>query len=250
MGKTYEALKRAEAENRQKHLEVVRPAKIRLSKKGKAARYLKLDHLRPYEHLKTSLMSRYPNRSTKTILLNGTKHGGGCSTTALNLAATLAQDPDLKVILVEVNLRTPSLKKTLKIEDAPDLTELVDNMDQMSSRIEKIGSENLYVIACGGSSLLGPLGLFESKQFDQFLQTLRDRFDYVILDAPPVPVFSEFRVLCKKVDGVVLVVQAEKTRRQVGLQAKREIEEAGGKLLGVFLNRRKYYIPSWIYKRL
>ena len=250
MGKTYEALRRAEEENRQKHLEVVRPAQIRLSKKGKATRHLSFNHLEPYEHLKTSLLSRFPNRSLKTILFNGTRHGGGCSTTALNLAATMAQDADLKVILVEVNLRTPSLKQTLKIDDAPDLTELMANMDQMTSRIEKIGTENLYVIACGGGSLVGPLGLFESKQFDRLLQTLKEHFDYVILDAPPVPIFSEFRVLCKKVDGVVLVIQAESTRRQVALQARREIEEAGGKLLGVVLNRRKYYIPNWIYKRL
>jgi len=72
----------------------------------------------------------------------------------------------------------------------------------------------------------------------------------LILDAPPVPIFSEFRVLCRKVDGVVLVILSEKTRKQVAQKAKREIEEAGGHILGVVLNKRKYYIPKWLYKRL
>jgi Mrp family chromosome partitioning ATPase len=98
--------------------------------------------------------------------------------------------------------------------------------------------------------LLGALGLFESGEFDQFLKTVRKRFDYVILDAPPVPVFSEFRVLCSKVDGIVLVVKSDETRRQVALRAKKEIEAAQGNLIGVVLNKRKYYIPKWIYKRL
>jgi Mrp family chromosome partitioning ATPase len=79
---------------------------------------------------------------------------------------------------------------------------------------------------------------------------MRDKFDYVILDAPPVPAFPECLVLCAKVDGVVLVVESGKTRRQVALRARKQVEEVGGKVLGVVLNKRKYYIPEWIYRRL
>ena len=64
------------------------------------------------------------------------------------------------------------------------------------------------------------------------------------------PAFRKHRVLCTKVDGVVLVIEAGKTREQVAVRAKKELEEAGGKVLGVVLNKRKYHIPEWIYKRL
>ncbi len=76
------------------------------------------------------------------------------------------------------------------------------------------------------------------------------KYDYVILDGPSVPGSSDVRVICNKVDGVVLVLEAGKTRKQVAVRAKQELEEAGGKLLGVVLNKRKFYIPEWIYKRL
>jgi Mrp family chromosome partitioning ATPase len=79
---------------------------------------------------------------------------------------------------------------------------------------------------------------------------MREQFDYVILDGPPLPRFSEIRVICAKVDGVVLVVKAGKTKREVALRAKKELEDAGGKILGVVINRRRFYIPEWIYKRL
>lgn len=278
MAKTYEALKRAEREYKKSRLNdaavlqkdatdraVLRnaendnavlqkvddkaPAKsIELTETSNRISRIKV--LEPYEELKAALFSRYDSDSIKSILFNATSHGAGCSTTALHFAAALAQGSKQKVILVEVNLRTPGLRKKLKIDDAPELSEIVANFGKMSPRIEIVGPENLYVIACGGGSLIGPLGLFESDEFDRFMRMIRTNFDYVILDAPPVPIFSEFRILCSKVDGVILVAEAGKTRRQVMLQAKKELEAAGGRFLGVVLNKRKFYIPKWIYKRL
>jgi Mrp family chromosome partitioning ATPase len=57
-------------------------------------------------------------------------------------------------------------------------------------------------------------------------------------------------VICAKVDGVIMVVESGKTREQVAVRAKKELEEAGGKVLGVVLNKRKFHIPEWIYRRL
>lgn len=79
---------------------------------------------------------------------------------------------------------------------------------------------------------------------------MRTEFDYVVLDGPPLPSFSESKVICNKVDGVVIVIESGKTRKQVALRAKKYIEQAGGTVLGVVLNKRKYHIPKWIYRRL
>ena len=150
---------------------------------------------------------------------------------------------------MDVNLRTPSLHGVFTIDHIPGLSDLLSNSGKVTSRIKKVGPGNFYVLPCGGNHS-GPVGLFESGRFDRFLKIIRERFDYVILDAPPVPAFSEARVICAKVDGVVLVLRSGKTRRQVALKVKKELEEAGGKLLGVVANRKKYYIPEFIYKRL
>ncbi len=96
----------------------------------------------------------------------------------------------------------------------------------------------------------GGEGYFESQRFDGFLNKVRNSFDFVIFDCAPVPGFPDTQTLCSKVDGVILVITFDKTRRQVALRAKKELEDAGANILGVVINRRKYYIPDWIYRRL
>ena len=250
MGKTYEALLRANKMSRSKRLTIVEPDQRTISEKVTPLKFEKRSNLEPYEHLKTNLFTRCRQGELKTILFNGTINGCGCSTTAFNFAISLAKNSSSEILLLEVNLRTPGLKQMLQLKEAPDLVEAVSNPEQNILKALKVGFENLYAICCGVASHAGPTGFFESSEFNTFFDRARKRFDYVILDAPPVPIFSEFRVLCRKVDGVVLVILSEKTRRQVALKAKKEIEAAGGHILGVVLNKRNYYIPKWLYKRL
>jgi Mrp family chromosome partitioning ATPase len=93
-------------------------------------------------------------------------------------------------------------------------------------------------------------GFFGSNRFVEFLSKMRRNFDYVILDGPPVISCSESLIIGAKVDGVILILVSGKTRRSVALKAKKEIEGSGGNFLGLVLNKRKYYIPKWIYRRL
>jgi capsular exopolysaccharide synthesis family protein len=204
----------------------------------------------PYEDLKTNILSRYPADTIKSILFNGIRHGGGCTTTSINFAHSLASDARNKVLLIDVNLRTPQLHQIYKDKQLPELEDLVAEGGNLVSQIEKTGPGNLYAISCGGGSLWGPMGLFESSQFEQFLEAVHNTFDYLILDAPPVLIYAEFRILCARVDGVVLVLESGHVRKHVAMRAKKELEDAGARILGVVLNRRKHYIPGWIYRRL
>lgn len=202
-----------------------------------------------YEELKINLLARHPRGDLKAILFVGTNHGVGSSTTAVNFATALAKDCRNRVLLMDVNLRTPSLHDVFHLEPDCGLSDIPTNEEHPEQSLKKVNHGDLFVMTCGGSDA-GPINLFESASFCRFLKLMRAQFDYVILDGPPTPSFSETRVLCSKVDGVILVLHAGKTRRQVALRAKQVIEEAGGRVLGVVLNRRKFYIPAWIYKRL
>jgi capsular exopolysaccharide synthesis family protein len=202
-----------------------------------------------YEALKINILARHPGQTIKTILFSGTTHGDGASTTAINFATTLARNSRLKVLLIEANLRTPSVHTVFRIEPERGLSDLMSNGDKPDFYIKKVDPGNLSLVTAG-STLTGEVSLFESNRFNEFLTSVRVAFDYIILDGPSIPSFSEARALCTKVDGVVLVIEAGKTRKQVAVRAKKELEEAGGKVLGVVLNKRKYYIPEWIYKRL
>lgn len=248
MGKTHEALERADKEYRENLLGIARKSQ-RTSAATSPRRASNHEAMERYEDLKTNLLTHYADGSVKSILFAGTSQGDGSSTTAVNFATTLAIDSKLKVLLVDVNLRNPSVHEVFSIDHAPGLSDLLDRGGKMASYIKKVGPGNFYVIPCGRKRS-GPVGLFESSRFNQFLKTIREKFNYIILDAPSVLAFSESRVISAKVDGVVLVLESGKTRRQVALRAKKELEEAGGKILGVVINKRRYYIPEFIYKRL
>ena len=247
MGKTHEALERAEKEYKKNFVETPLESEKAVVVKGQRQFPIKAS-LDRYQEVKIKLITRFPEESIKTILFTGTAHGNGTSTTAVSFATTLARDCHLNVLLMDVNLRCPSLHDVFNIEPNHGLSNLLTEKKELPF-FKKVGHGDLYVIPSGGKHS-GPLTLFESKRFDDFLKKVREDFAYVILDAPPVNSYSEPRVIGTKVDGVILVIESGKTRKQVAIKAKQELEEAGAKVLGVILNRRKHYIPEWIYKRL
>ncbi|UCG07847.1 MAG: CpsD/CapB family tyrosine-protein kinase, partial [Desulfobacterales bacterium] len=183
----------------------------------------------------------------KTVLFTSTAHGSGCSTAAAGFATSLANTFQSKVLLVDVNLRTPGIHKFFQTENTPGLFDIFLNR---SARIEKNIKGNLYVVTCNKLLTDEIDGFFGSERFVEFLSKMRRNFDYVILDGPPVTSCPESLIIGARVDGVILMLVSGKTRRSVALKAKREIEGSGGNFLGLVLNKRKFYIPKWIYRRL
>jgi len=260
MGRTSEALERAEKEFRKSSASANRPmpdpasatvsspmpvkVRSRVPKNGKECKGAEC-----YQSFKANLLGRYPDQCLKTLIFCSTAHGDGATTTAANFARTLVGDCRMKVLLVDANFRTPCIHDLFQVENTPGLSDYLADGTQQNPPIVKGGLSNLYVLS-SGSKCSSPIRLFEAKKFDRFLQEASERFDYVILDTPPLPSFAESKVICPKVDGVVLVVGAGKTRRQVAQRAKKELEESGGNVLGVVINRRKFHIPKWIYERL
>jgi capsular exopolysaccharide synthesis family protein len=248
MGRTHEALERAEKD----YLELMKtsPGPALGAPKSAVSRPVSSQNGREYyQTLKANLLTLDKDKTIRTIAFCATAHGEGATTTALYFAATLAKDFQSKVLVVDANLRTPRLHDICKIDLTPGLQDYVHRGKQIAVTLMWNEFTNLYVMPSGLSDC-SPINLYFSNRFDEFLQEMRERFDYIILDGPPIPRFPELRVMCTKVDGVILVIKAGHTRRQVALRAKKEIEDAGGKILGVVINRRKYYIPEWIYKRL
>jgi len=248
MGKTHEALERAEKEFQENILETPDDSHkaVVVKKPGKFPMQTPSDR---FQEVKTKLVTCFPLGSVKTILFTGTAHGDGCTTTAASFANTMAQYCRLNVLLIDANLRSPRLHEVFNVEYNQGLADLLTKKEEKSSLFKKVGHGNLYLIPCGNKNS-EPLAIFESTRFDKTLKLMREKFDYVILDAPPVNSYAETKVMGKKVDGVILVIESGKTRKQVAIRAKQELEDAGAKVLGVILNRRKHYIPEWFYQRL
>jgi capsular exopolysaccharide synthesis family protein len=202
-----------------------------------------------FEELKTKLQAQHTNDSIKTVMFTSAVHGEGSSTTAAGFASSLAESYQLKILLIDLNFRAPGLHRLFDIEKTQGLLDIFSNKKKFEANLNSVDRGNLYVITCNGD-LPASASLFESEWLPGFLGQMRRRFDYVILDAPAVTICSDAQIISRHVDGVILMLECGKTRRQVVRKAKQEIESSSGNLLGVIINKRKFYIPKWIYKRL
>jgi capsular exopolysaccharide synthesis family protein len=248
MGKTFEALAKAEKE-------------FEKSKFSTAVESYEKQWLLPpieatplllpdgWHELQNKLISRYLQLPIRTLLVTGTAHGVGVTSTVVKFARTLTKASDRKVLIVDANFRSPGIHQQFNISPRDGLSDLLANNGLHIFNFKKTAQDGLYLFTCGRKYPVGKYK-FESGRFDKFMNVAQQRFDYTILDSAPITGFAESQAICSKVDGVILVIETGKTRRQVAIRAKKELEEAGGRLLGVVLNKRKYYIPDWIYKRL
>ena len=203
-----------------------------------------------YQSIKTKIITRFSDNAIKTIMITGTSRQCGTSTTSVGFATTLAADCKSRVLLIEANTRLPSFSRFFNLQPGLGLSDLFSpGTDEELLPFQTAVTNNLYVIPAGERKP-GVNTFFESDRFDAILDQFRRAFDYVILDAPPVISHDEPKVLGKKVDGVILVSRSGKSRQRVAIRAKNELETSGATILGVVLNRRKHYIPEWLYKRL
>lgn len=202
-----------------------------------------------YHQLKVSLLNRYPGLKHKVVMIVSSTENEGCTTTAVNLARALASDGKTKVLLIDGNLRSSSLHKVFGLDNRNGLLNTLRGETDPEEVIKKSDIDNLFVVTAGDSS--GMLaGMTDAHAVDSVLGQLKKHFDFVIMDASPVSLYPDSINLCPKVDGVIVVVEAERTRWQVAERTKERLRSAGGKILGGVLSKRKHYIPEAIYKRL
>ncbi len=260
MGKTHQALQRAEKEYQEKY-QVLKADTDRvdsqesqtrmptLPSKSKPPVRTRVEGYRDqYDSLKINLFSRYPAEQLKLIVFTGTAYGDGNSTTAVNFVTSLAKDPKRSVCIIDANIQKPCLHQVFNQDLKEGLTDFLAAENDAEPRMARI-QENLFFLNSGSIGNRSS-GLLESAKFEDFLEKARDHFDHVILDCPPVSNFPETRRLASRADGVVLVVNAGITMKNVALRAKRDLSEAGATLLGVVLNKREYFIPRWLYYKV
>jgi capsular exopolysaccharide synthesis family protein len=209
-----------------------------------------------YSRLKINILSANPDVKVKTLLFSSPTGGEGASTVLTDFAILLAGQGE-KVLLVDANFRSPSLHERFHLGSDNGLAELLLQKSTLQQVIKETGVRNLSVITNGmadrGPSTVddGPFNPENlSNAIAPYLEKMKEEMDWVLFDAPPVNHFDEGLALSGKVDGVVMVIQAEKTRWEVAQSAKQRLEDSGGRILGVVLNKRRFYIPEWLYETI
>jgi capsular exopolysaccharide synthesis family protein len=230
MSKVYEALKRAQRER-----EVVRPSaapSVPPSGMGPGADADAED----YRRLRASIVG---TADLHTILVTAAHHGEGTTRVALGLATALAWEQAERVLLVEGNLRTPALAAQFSLNPSPGLSDFLAGQVTAEALVTRLDAVNLSIVQAGERQ-----GIVDCEKIGGVLATLGGQFDFTIIDVPPVNHYADASVLAPKVDGVILVVEADRTPVADAETAKRTLNRVGARILGVVLNRRRSYIPA------
>lgn len=243
MSRMYEALKKAEQEQHGPP----RPPIVTGSVNGRHAPAVGWDFdgfaRREYERIGVLMTTPGQGKVKRTIAVVGCRNGSGATTTATLMAATLASSKHSRVLLVDANLRTPSLDLVFEVNNTAGLTDVLADDKPADACIQATGQDNLFLLTTGAIPAY-PAAVFDRVAIERFLERVTGNFDFVIFDAAPVLQFPATCALAPHLDGVLLVLQADQTSVDDARRAKTELERVNACLLGVVLNRREDYTPS------
>jgi capsular exopolysaccharide synthesis family protein len=199
-----------------------------------------------YRTLRTNLDFSSLDKPIKTMLITSAGPEEGKSTVLANLAVTTAQAGG-KVILVDCDLRRPTLHNIFNLKNDVGLTTMVVNDAAMESPpLQDTGVENLQLVSSGPLPP-NPSELLGSRRMEEIIAAFLERADVVLFDAPPVVAVTDAAVLATKVDGVLLVINAGGTKRDYARAAKARLEKVNANLLGAVLNNVRFDVSLHRY---
>ena len=188
-------------------------------------------------------------KKKKTILFTSAMHGEGTTSIAASYARILALEGRERVLVCEMNARRPSFSNVFSTNGGAGITDYFLSSVTLTSLVQKSQPDDLDVLHVGQQDAT-VIQLHLNAVFPRLLEEALKTYDTVVVDAPPVISSPETPPMAGFVDGVVVVVRAGKTKREVVERALNSIANFKGRVLGVVLNRKKYYIPDFIYKRI
>ncbi|MDW8113702.1 MAG: polysaccharide biosynthesis tyrosine autokinase [candidate division WOR-3 bacterium] len=205
-----------------------------------------------YRLLKTSLSWLFLTENKKTLLITSPSPKEGKSTIAANLSYIFAQS-GLKTLLIDLDLRKPTIHSIFSLERKPGFTDLI--LNNLNGNVLKKPFENLYILPAG-SLTPSPADLLEKKWVDEWLKRWKNEYSIIIIDAPPALIAADVSILAKKVDGVLLICSFLKTELPMLEETIKMLNNGEKKIIGCVLNfyqplkkYRNYYYYHYKYQK-
>src|SRR3990167_539979 len=203
-----------------------------------------------YKILRTNVLSANAKRPLKTLVITSSLHSEGKTITALNLAMAIAQSTQKpKVLLIDADLRRGRVAKYLGVDHKVGLSEILEGKAEISDAMFHLDIENLTFIG-SGTVPENPAELLDSSRMKGMLSAVRTKFEYIIIDTPPIVSVTDSGILASQADGVLLVIQAGRTQRGIVHRATEFLNQAHAKLIGHVLTNIEYHLPEYIYRYL
>lgn len=198
----------------------------------------KFQVMESYKVARTNLAFSLIKQGCKKIVITSSLAKEGKSTSAVNISISLALQVNVKVLLIDSDLRKPKINSFFNLENAPGLTNYLANMCELKDIIQPTETSNLSVI-CSGISVPNPSEILASEAMANLLKALEQDYDYIILDTPPINIVIDALALTKIIDGVVIVVQEGFSTHPELVKTIETLQRVDAKILGIILNGTK-----------
>jgi capsular exopolysaccharide synthesis family protein len=199
-----------------------------------------------YRSLRTSILLSSNNGSPpRVILVTSSQQGEGKTTTAINIAITLAQTGG-QVILLDCDMRNPRVHRALNLKSDAGMSTYLSGQSDLPPLIQKTEVANLFAVSVGRIPP-NPAELVGSSRMKEGLALLAESFSYIVIDSPPVLAVTDARILGAIVDGVILVLKGGETPRQAARMTRRLLHEVHARIIGTLLNDVDIYSTDYSY---
>lgn len=188
-----------------------------------------------YRTLRTNIQFSSFDKKVQTIMLTSSGPGEGKSTTSSNLAVVMAES-GAKTILIDCDQRKPRLHKIFLTSNQNGLSDILAGKVKFEEAVKETAVENLSLLT-SGTRPPNPSELLASEKMRGFIEALRDRYEYIIIDTPPVIAVTDAQLLSRYADGCLLVIASSQAEREAAVKAKQLLDKVNAKILGVVLNK-------------
>ncbi len=197
-----------------------------------------------YSNITDRILFNGNNAGMKTFLITSSVNREGKTAFAINMAAILAQRKR-KTLLIDANLVNPMVTSFLSRKHSPGLTNIVNNnLPKEEAIIQDRYFPNLYFLPCG-TIKSGILEILLSRNLSSFLEEIKSLYEFIIIDSSSVNNYLDPLILGRVVDGILLIILYDRTKKEDILHAKNKIEKNEGKIVGAILNNIPKYVPSF-----
>jgi protein-tyrosine kinase len=197
-----------------------------------------------------TIESHLPGKASRVVMFVGARAGEGTSTLVRELAKLASAELAQHVALIDVTAGSGGHYERFGVTPGGCLYDVVAGRGTLEDALQPVSEDSMLSLGCVATVESSASMAVANPGFSETMQALRERFTLILLDVPPLSDSSDALLVTPETDGVVMVVEAEKTRWQVAENVREKVTTQGGNVLGVILNKRRFYIPPFIYRRL
>jgi capsular exopolysaccharide synthesis family protein len=202
-----------------------------------------------YRAIRTQILAKSRTRKAQAHAVTSSAPEEGKSVTTMNLGVTFSELRNQRTLVLEGDLRRPVFHKVFNRDVSPGLIQLLrGEIDDLDATIYPTVYDNFDFMPAGGSDFTSSTELLSSPKMVQTLERLRDRYDHIFVDTPPVVTVTDACILGAMCDDVLMVVRVAKTPVEAVDRAKRLLRAANCEIAGVVLTHMEYHIPKYIYR--